>query len=372
MNIQEIFESCEVTGASLVGKFKAINKQGDYNVITYVSDDLTVDQKKEIEKNFLKLLSEKKITEKYLLMGKSFSEKLKKVPKKTEAPSANLKVGHAGPAKKRELKNVKNIIAVASGKGGVGKSTFSTNLAISLLKEGKKVGLIDSDIYGPSIPLLLGAEGEKPTSNKNKKIVPLEKYDLKFMSFGLFIEKEDPVIWRGPMLGGVLNQFLFDVEWGELDYLIIDLPPGTGDIQLSLVQNIDITGAVIISTPQDLALLDATKGLNMFKKMDIPILGMVENMSTFICGDCGSEHDIFGKSGVERSCQELGLKLLGKIGLDMDLRIASDSGVPYMTSKKFEESPIYKSYTQIAQNLDNGLNGNDNTKKGFFSRILRR
>lgn len=237
---------------------------------------------------------------------------------------------HKDTRKDAILPGVKNTIAVASGKGGVGKSTVAVNLAVALAKDGAKVGLIDADIYGPSIPLMLGSY-EKPKvyqEENSVKIVPLENYGIKFMSIGLLVDSKDPIIWRGPMASGAIKQFLTDVDWGELDYLIFDMPPGTGDIQLTLVQTIPLTGAVIVTTPQEVSLIDARKALKMFERVNVPVLGVVENMSYFIAPDTGKKYDIFGSGGGEKMCSELNATLLGGIPIDPRIRVGGDSGVP--------------------------------------------
>lgn len=237
---------------------------------------------------------------------------------------------HKDARKDAILPGVKNTIAVASGKGGVGKSTVAVNLAVALAKDGAKVGLIDADIYGPSIPLMLGSY-EKPKvyqEENSVKIIPLENYGIKFMSIGLLVDSKDPIIWRGPMASGAIKQFLTDVDWGELDYLIFDMPPGTGDIQLTLVQTIPLTGAVIVTTPQEVSLIDARKALKMFERVNVPVLGVVENMSYFIAPDTGKKYDIFGSGGGEKMCSELNATLLGGIPIDPRIRVGGDSGVP--------------------------------------------
>ena len=229
-----------------------------------------------------------------------------------------------------EVPGVKTLIAVASGKGGVGKSTVAVNLALGLQAAGKKVGILDADIYGPSQPRLLGLKGQ-PQVIKGKTLKPMQGYGLKAMSMGFMVDEETPVIWRGPMVVGALNQMLRDVAWGEdgdLDVLIIDMPPGTGDVQLTMAQQVPLSGAVIVSTPQDLALIDARKGLAMFRKVGVPVLGIVENMSTFICPKCGERSDIFGHGGAEAEAQRLGVPFLGAVPLDMDVRLRSDTGQP--------------------------------------------
>jgi len=237
---------------------------------------------------------------------------------------------HKDARKDAILPGVKNTIAISSGKGGVGKSTVAVNLAVALAKEGAQVGLIDADIYGPSVPLMLGTI-EKPKvfqAENSVKIVPLEKYGIKFMSIGLLVDDKAPIIWRGPMASGAIKQFLTDVDWGELDYLIFDLPPGTGDIQLTLVQTIPLTGAVIVTTPQEVSLIDARKALLMFERVNVPILGVIENMSYFIAPDTGNKYDIFGSGGGEKICKELNTTLLGGIPIDPRIRQGGDKGVP--------------------------------------------
>lgn len=288
---------------------------------------------------------------------------------KPSAPAAQLKTGHGAIGNKKPVPGVGKIIAIGSGKGGVGKSTFTANLAVTLAKNGHKVGVIDADIYGPSLPMIFGKRDEKPRSHEGK-IIPVEAFGVKFMSFGFFINEQDPVIWRGPMLGGVLNQFLFDVDWSNTDYLLIDLPPGTGDIQLSMIQNTNVDGAIVISTPQDIALLDAKKGLEMFKKLNLPIIGMVENMSSFICNSCGTEHHIFGEGGVEKAVDGLGVSLLGRIPLEIELRTGSDHGIPYMSQAEFEGRPVWNGFQSVTEKVEQFFTPNPSPKQGFFSKIL--
>lgn len=233
------------------------------------------------------------------------------------------------------LPGVKHTIAIASGKGGVGKSTVAVNLAVALARDGAKVGLVDADVYGPSIPLMMGID-DKPILRKNR-IVPLEKHGVKVMSIGFLVDPMQAVIWRGPMASGAVKQFLTDVDWGELDYLLFDLPPGTGDIQLTLVQTIPLTGAVIVTTPQDISLADARKGLMMFRKVNVPILGIIENMSYFVCSHCGHREEIFSYGGGKRTAEELETVFLGEIPIHTNIRIGGDRGQPIVVTEAGKE-----------------------------------
>ena len=244
------------------------------------------------------------------------------------------------------LPKVKNIIAVASGKGGVGKSTTSVNLALALAAEGATVGLLDADIYGPSQPQMLGISG-RPESTDGKSMEPMQAHGIQAMSIGFLIDTDTPMVWRGPMVTGALEQLLRDTNWHELDYLVIDLPPGTGDIQLTLAQKIPVTGAIIVTTPQDIALLDARKGLKMFEKVGIPILGIVENMSTHICSKCGHEEHIFGAGGGALMASDYQVDLLGSLQLDMQIRMQADSGQPTVIAQP--DSKIAHIYKEIAR-----------------------
>ncbi|MEM7208707.1 MAG: iron-sulfur cluster carrier protein ApbC [Pseudomonadota bacterium] len=248
----------------------------------------------------------------------------------------------------KRMSNVKNIIAVASGKGGVGKSTTSVNLALALIAEGAIVGLLDADIYGPSQPRMLGISGN-PESEDGKSLEPMESHGVQAMSIGFLIDEETPMIWRGPMVTQALEQLLNDTKWRDLDYLIIDLPPGTGDTQLTLAQKIPVSGAVIVTTPQDIALLDARKGLKMFEKVEVPILGIVENMSTHICSQCGHEEHIFGAGGGERMAQESNVDLLGSLPLDIAIREQADGGAPTVVSDP--DGAIAEAYRSIARKM---------------------
>lgn len=248
----------------------------------------------------------------------------------------------------KPLEGVKNMIAVASGKGGVGKSTVSVNLALALSAEGARVGVLDADIYGPSQPRMLGVSG-KPESKDGKSMEPLTSFQLQAMSIGFLIDEETPMIWRGPMVTQALEQLLKDTRWNDLDYLVIDLPPGTGDTQLTLAQRVPVTGAVIVTTPQDIALLDARKAYKMFEKVEIPILGVIENMSTHVCSQCGHEEHIFGEGGGQRMAQEYGLNYLGGIPLNMRIRQDVDNGKPTVVSDP--DGKIAQSYKSIARQV---------------------
>ena len=245
----------------------------------------------------------------------------------------------------------KHVIAVASGKGGVGKSTTAINLACAFKALGMSVGILDADIYGPSLPRLTGIK-QKPTT-ANNKLVPLEAFGLKVMSIGFLMEEDAPTIWRGPMVMSALEQMLKDVLWGDLDVLVIDMPPGTGDAQLTLSQRAKLAGAVIVSTPQDLALIDARKGLNMFHKVGVPVLGLIENMSYFVCPSCGDTSHIFGHGGAEAEASRLGLPFLGKIPLEMEIRETADAGTPIVNSQP--DSPHAQAYMDIAKSVVSSL-----------------
>ena len=242
---------------------------------------------------------------------------------------------------------MKHIVAVASGKGGVGKSTTAVNLALGLQANGLKVGVLDADIYGPSMPRLLGVHGRpEPVEPGGRTLKPLNGFGLNVMSMGFLVDEESPMIWRGPMVTSALQQMLREVQWGLLDVLIVDMPPGTGDAQLTLAQHTPLSGAVIVSTPQDLALIDARKGLNMFRKVDVPVLGIVENMSYFMCTKCGERHEIFGHGGARMEAERMGVPFLGEIPLDLDVRIRSDNGQPIVVS--LPDSPHTAVYRSIA------------------------
>jgi ATP-binding protein involved in chromosome partitioning len=246
----------------------------------------------------------------------------------------------------KHIENIKNIIAVASGKGGVGKSTTAVNLALALSAEGAKVGILDADIYGPSQPRMLGVSG-KPESKDGKSLEPMNSYHLKAMSIGFLVDEETPMIWRGPMVTQALQQLLNDTNWDDLDYLVVDLPPGTGDTQLTLAQQVPVSGAVIVTTPQDIALLDARKGFKMFEKVEVPVLGIVENMSIHICSECGHEEHIFGEGGGQRMSEQYNVDFLGALPLDIRIREETDSGKPTVVAEP--DSRISQIYREIAR-----------------------
>jgi len=258
---------------------------------------------------------------------------------------------HMNDVKESLIPGVKNTIAVASGKGGVGKSTVAVNLAVALALDGAKVGLLDADIYGPSAPLMMGITGQPQVIDENgtKKLVPITSHGVKVMSIGFLVPPDEAMIWRGPMASGAVKQFLSDVEWGELDYLVFDLPPGTGDIQLTLVQTIPLTGAVIVTTPQDISLADAVKGIRMFEKVNVPILGIIENMSYHVCSECGHRDEIFSHGGGRKAAEKHGIAFLGEIPLYTKLREGGDAGTPIVIAEP--ESEHTKVFLQIARNM---------------------
>ena len=252
------------------------------------------------------------------------------------------------PSGPEKVPGVAHIIAIASGKGGVGKSTVSANLACALAQQGRRVGLLDADVYGPSQPRMLGISG-RPSSPDGKTILPMRNHGVTMMSIGLMTNEDQAVVWRGPMLMGALQQMLMQVQWGALDVLLVDLPPGTGDVQMTLSQKTHVDGAIIVSTPQDMALLDARKGIDMFRKMNVPILGMIENMSTHICSQCGHEEHVFGHGGVAAEAAKLGVPLLAEVPLDLQIRLAADGGAPIVTSQP--DSPRAKAFHDVAAAL---------------------
>ncbi len=272
----------------------------------------------------------------------------KQAPPKT----ANLKAGIPG---------LRHIVAVASGKGGVGKSTMAVNLALALKANGLRVAVLDADVYGPSLPKLLGIMGKPKAADMEGKLMqPMEAYGLKVMSMGFLVPEDTPMIWRGPMVMSALMQMLRDVTWGEIDIMIVDMPPGTGDAQLTLAQQTPLSGAVIVSTPQDLALLDARKGLNMFRKVSVPVLGIIENMSYFICTKCGERHEIFGHGGARAEAQRLGVPFLGEVPLDMEMRARSDAGEPIVAT--LPDGPHAAIFRNIARDVWSGVEAGSGRK----------
>jgi len=268
---------------------------------------------------------------------------------KQAAPS--LKIGGHPKAQEGPMKpaGVQRILAIGSGKGGVGKSTVSSNLAVALARAGRKVGLLDADIYGPSQPRMMGVN-KRPASPDGKTIIPLHAHGVTLMSIGFMMEEGKAVVWRGPMLMGALQQMLGQVEWGELDVLLVDLPPGTGDVQLTLCTKSELSGAIVVSTPQDVALIDARKAIDMFNTLKTPVLGLIENMSLFVCPDCGSQHEIFGHGGVAAEAARMDIPLLGSLPIDLDTRLSGDSGTPVAAG----DGPMAQAYARIAEGLIKG------------------
>ncbi len=268
--------------------------------------------------------------------------------------SADVDLGwyvHPAPVSNSQaaIANVKNIVAVSSGKGGVGKSTTTVNLALALVAEGAKVGILDADIYGPSQPQMLGVGAQRPEGHGNNQMKPIEAHGVQSISMGYLVTEKTPMAWRGPMVSGALQQLLNQTLWQDLDYLLIDMPPGTGDIQLTLSQHVPVTGAIIVTTPQDIALLDAQKGIEMFRKVNVPVLGVVENMSTHICSQCGHEESIFGSGGGERIAKDYQSELLGALPLDLSIRHNADSGQPSVVADP--QSDITRIYKEIARKV---------------------
>lgn len=359
----------DITKSTILNSLKKLKSDGfDPNI-------LTLNSIQSLEQNGDELnikMSFAAQTDNELLKHK-FEEQLQKdfpslrkinIQLQTRSVSSNISK-HNDPKKDAILPGVKNTIAVASGKGGVGKSTVAVNLAVALAKDGAKVGLIDADIYGPSVPLMLGVK-DKPKvyqAENSVRMLPLENYDVKFISIGVLVDDKAPIIWRGPMASGAIKQFMTDVEWGELDYLIFDLPPGTGDIQLTLVQTIPLTGAVIVTTPQEVSLIDARKALMMFNRVNVPVLGVIENMSYFIAPDTGKKYDIFGSGGGERISKELNVEFLGGIPIDPRIREGGDNGTPMVYDQP--DSDYAKIMMDISRKLTeqvNIRNANQNDK----------
>ena len=258
-------------------------------------------------------------------------------------------VAHGVQRNLKPLEHIRNVIAIASGKGGVGKSTIAVNVALALAADGASVGLLDADIYGPSQPHMLGLTGEQPVSLDGKSMQPLQAHGLQVMSIGFLVDPDQPMVWRGPMVTSALNQLLQQTTWHDLDYLIVDMPPGTGDIQLTLSQQVPVSGAVIVTTPQDIALLDARKGLAMFRKVSVPVLGVIENMSAHVCSECGHEEPIFGSGGGEQMASDFDVELLGQLPLDASIRERTDSGNPTVVSDP--ESAVASAYRNAARRM---------------------
>ena len=276
-------------------------------------------------------------------------------------------VSHSVQGGVKLVPNVKNIIAVASGKGGVGKSTVAVNLALGLAAEGASVAVLDADIYGPSQPMMLGITG-RPVSKDNKRIEPMEGHGVQAMSIGFLIDVEQPMVWRGPMVTQALEQLLRETNWRDIDYMVVDLPPGTGDIQLTLAQRVPVTGVVIVTTPQDIALLDARRGLKMFEKVNIPILGIVENMSLHICSKCGHEEHIFGSGGGERMSRDYAVDLLGSLPLDIRIREQADSGTPTVVADP--DGRVAGIYRQIARRVAVKIAEKQQDRSAVFPKIV--
>jgi ATP-binding protein involved in chromosome partitioning len=277
-------------------------------------------------------------------------------------------VAHSVQRPLKPLPGVSNIVAVASGKGGVGKSTVAVNLALAWAVGGARVGLLDADIYGPSQPLMLGLEGQRPTAPDGKHLVPLEAHGIKAMSIGFLVDPAQAVVWRGPMVTQALTQLLGDTSWGELDYLVVDMPPGTGDIQLTLAQRVPVSGALIVTTPQDIALADARKGLAMFEKVAVPVLGIVENMSLYVCTNCGHVEHIFGEGGGARMAAEYGVQLLGTLPLDSRVREEADGGAPSVVSAP--GTPRATAFIDMARHTAGALARRGRDRRGQFPQIV--
>jgi ATP-binding protein involved in chromosome partitioning len=281
--------------------------------------------------------------------------------------AANIRA-HAVQRNLKPLGQIANVVAVASGKGGVGKSTVAVNLALAWAAQGARVGLLDADIYGPSQPLMLGLTKERPTSPDGKKLKPLTAHGISAMSIGFLVDEQQPMVWRGPMVTQALTQLLSETNWGELDYLVVDMPPGTGDIQLTLAQRVPVAGALIVTTPQDIALADARKGLKMFEKVAVPVLGIVENMSIHVCSNCGHAEHIFGAGGGTRMAAEYGVRLLGELPLDARIREETDAGRPTVVAEP--DSVRARAYLEMARNAAGALAVRGRDRSSLFPKIV--
>jgi len=275
---------------------------------------------------------------------------------------------HAVQRTLKPLGEIRNVVAVASGKGGVGKSTVAVNLALAWAAQGARVGILDADIYGPSQPLMLGLTGQRPTSPDGKHLRPLTSYGISAMSIGFLVDADQPMVWRGPMVTQALTQLLGETQWGELDYLVVDMPPGTGDIQLTLAQRVPVAGAVIVTTPQDISLADARKGLKMFEKVSVPVLGIVENMSVHVCSQCGHAEHIFGAGGGARMAAEYGVRLLGELPLDAHIREEADGGTPTVVAAP--DSPRARPYFEMARRTAGALAVRGRDRSSLFPKIV--
>jgi len=275
---------------------------------------------------------------------------------------------HAVQRNLKPIEQIKNVVAVASGKGGVGKSTVAVNLALAWAAQGARVGILDADIYGPSQPLMLGLEGRRPSAPDGKHLQPLSAHGIVAMSIGFLVDAEQPMVWRGPMVTQALTQLLSETHWGALDYLVVDMPPGTGDIQLILAQRVPVAGAVIVTTPQDIALADARKGLKMFEKVSVPVLGIVENMSIHVCSNCGHAEHIFGAGGGARMAQQYGVRLLGELPLDSRIREEADGGRPTVVAAP--DSPRAKAYLEMARRTAGALARRARDRSSVFPKIV--
>jgi len=277
-------------------------------------------------------------------------------------------VSHAVQRGLTPLAGIGNVVAVASGKGGVGKSTVAVNLALAWAAQGAKVGLLDADIYGPSQPIMLGLQGERPSSKDGKRLIPLSAHGIVAMSIGFLVDVEQPMVWRGPMVTSALNQLLADTDWGDLDYLVVDMPPGTGDIQLTLSQRVPVSGAVIVTTPQDISLADARKGLRMFEKVNVPVLGIIENMGIHLCSQCGHAEHVFGAGGGERMAAQYGVQLLGSLPLDARIREEADGGKPSVAAAP--ASPRALAYLELARRTAGELARRSKDRSAAFPKII--